>query len=53
MGSILSITFYVMTRRVSYMDVANNIVPDDFLNLRPADYEARLASPQPRVNCDV
>ena len=31
------------------MDVANNIVPDDFLNLRPADYETRLASPEPHL----
>ena len=29
------------------------IVPDDFLNLRPADYETRLASPEPHLYSTV
>ena len=33
--------FFVVARRVSYMDVANNIVPDDFFEARPADYEIK------------
>ena len=49
----MNFAFYVMTRRVSDMDAANNIVPDNFLNLRPADYETRLASPEPHLYSTV